>query len=79
MNDNNDSELNKALHDAIEIRRAKGSEYWEVMGKLQSALDNRESRPFPSSLYDEQAEAQAELEAAQTAVNKIVASIFGSR
>lgn len=75
MNDNNDSELKKALRDA-EIRfQIAYEDYFKFVARARNA---GEDNTIPTSYNDEWCKKSAELQEAQAALNKIVGSILGS-
>ncbi len=76
MNDNNDSELKKALRDAEKRFRVVYEDYFKFMARARDASENN---TIPASYIDEWCKKSDEFQEAQAAVNKIVDSILGSR
>ncbi len=76
MNDNIDSELEKALRRAERRFRIASDDYLEFSARVRDA---GESNYIPASYNDEWCKKSAELQKAEIALNEIVDSIVGSR
>ena len=76
MNDNIDSEIEKALRRAERRFRIASENYVEFSARVRDA---GESNTIPASYNDEWCKKCAELQEAEAALNKIVDSILGSR
>ncbi len=76
MNDNIDSELEKALRRAERRFRIASDNYLEFSAKVRDA---GESNTIPASYNHEWCKTCAEVQKAEAVLNKIVDSIVGSR